>query len=197
MSRVLFITEDKLKENSVIQKNVDSKLLGSIMYTVQDINIQPVLGSGIYNELKNQITNSSIVTKVNAGELYWSAYTEEQIIYITGNTVTELNRTLLNEYIIPALIKYVEAESCINLNFKITNANVNTPTPEHAQAVGIDDAFRLRTHFKDIAEWYATRLTEYLCENSTSYPLYHSPGTGSDIIHPTKDNYNCGLYLGD
>jgi hypothetical protein len=166
--RVLFISEDRLKENSVIQKNVDTKLLTSVILQVQDINIQTTLGSGIYNEIKTQIQ---------------------------ANTVTALNRTLLDEYIIPALIKYVESESCINLNFKITNANVNTPTPEHVQVIGIDEAFKLRAYFKDIAEWYATRLKEYLCENSTSYPLYNSPGAGTDVIHPIKENYNSGIYL--
>jgi sorbitol-specific phosphotransferase system component IIC len=58
------------------------------------------------------------------------------------------------------------------------------------------DLLKLEERFKDNAEWYSQRITNYLLENSTLYPLYLSPGNGIDTIIPKKTMYSSGMYLG-
>ena len=77
MSVALFISEKYLKENSIISENVDFKQLKPEIIAIQDIYIEPLLGTGLYREIKAQI--------------------------IAG-TVSSANQTLLDTMISPCLM---------------------------------------------------------------------------------------------
>ena len=48
---------------------------------------------------------------------------------------------------------------------------------------------------KNDAEWYSERITRYLMENRTDYPLFNSPPSALDTIYPNGTNYNTGMAL--
>jgi hypothetical protein len=169
MEIALFLDEDYIKEMSFLDENVDVKLLGSVIMEAQDIHIHPLIGSGLYNEIKAQI--------------------------IAG-TLTALNTTLLNDYLAKSLKWWVFHEGIDVLNFKFTNKSVMKRTSESGNAVEVSDIKRLSEKFKNKAEWYDKRVVEYLCENDGSYPLYNNPGTTADTIHPKRNAFTSGLYLG-
>lgn len=169
-ANILFISEQVLKDRSLLQDNVDPKLIKPTIKQAQDMYIEPILGTGIYRELQEQIAN---------------------------NNVSVLNKTLLDNYITDCLCWFVASEMVMSLGYKLTNKNVLKKTSENSETASISDLFDLMNYYKNKGEWYAQRITNYLCENNTDYPLYDNPGTGVDIIHPNNTSYSTGMYLGD
>ena len=50
MSRVLFISESYVKDNTVLDENVDAKLLRNVIEDVQRIKFEQYLGTDLYND---------------------------------------------------------------------------------------------------------------------------------------------------
>ena len=167
---VIFISEQALKDSSIINENVDMKLLLPTIKLAQEKYVLPILGTALYNELKTQITNA---------------------------TLTVLNETLLDDYIQPCLIWWIMAESPMPLTYKFMNKSVATRSSENANAASLNDLLKLEERFKDNAQWYSQRVANYLLENSTQYPLYLNPGNGIDTIIPKKSVYSTGMFLGN
>jgi len=166
---ILFITEAHIKEVSIIDENIDAKLIMNAIREAQDINIHPILGTGLYNELK---------TQVNAG------------------TVTALNVTLLDDYIKWALIYWTLYQGVDIFTYKIRNKGIYKQSSENSTSLDLEETRRLMDAFRNKAEWYSERITKYLLENQTSYPLYINPGNTVDTIHPKRNNYTTDWYLG-
>jgi hypothetical protein len=165
---VYFISAAKCKELAGINGNTDDFLITPMIADNQRVYIEAVLGTALYDELITQVEN---------------------------NTVTVLNATLLDEYVIPCLVNYVKSDAAVNLNFKLTNKAVTSKNSENSTPVTKDESIYLMQHWKNRAEYYAERITKYLHENRTSYPLFYLPGTGFDTVHPNGINYTVGIPL--
>jgi hypothetical protein len=166
---VIFISEQALKDNSIINENVDMKVLLPVIKLAQEKFMLPILGTGLYNEIKAQVS---------------------------AVTVSVLNKTLLDDYIQPALIWWIMAEAPMPLTYKFMNKSVATRSSENASPASLNDLLKLEERFKDNAQWYSQRITNYLLANHTLYPLYLSPGNTIDTIIPKKTMYSTGMYLG-
>ena len=169
-TNILFISEQYIKDTSYIDENVDAKLLRSNILETQDVRTLPKLGTALYNELKTQI---------NAG------------------TLTTLNRTLLDTYISPALKYWVLHDGAYILQYKVMNKGIVTRSSENAENIGTGELDRLMDFFKDRAEFYDDRLSSYLLQNSSSYPLFNNSGNGLDDISANTNSYTQGWYLGE
>lgn len=169
-ANILFISEQTLKDRSLLQDNVDPKLIKPTIKMAQDMYIEPILGTGLYRELQEQIADDDLSVE---------------------------NKTLLDNYITDCLCWYVQAEMVMSLGFKFTNKNVLRKTSENSDVPSISELFDLEERTKNKAEWYAQRITNFLCEYNEDYPLYDNPGNGLDIIHPNSTSYTAGMYLGD
>lgn len=169
MALVLFIDEQTLKDYSIISDNVDFKQLRPEIISIQDLYIQDIIGSGIYNELKTQVTN---------------------------NTVTALNQTLLNDYIQPCLIWRIMAESPLAISFKYANKGVVNKTGDNSVMPTMPDMANIIGKYQDRSENYAEKLVNYLIENSDDYPLYTNPGSGVDTVYPRRRTYTTSFAMG-
>ena len=169
MANVIFISETYIKDSSYIDENVDVKLIRNNILETQDIRIRSIIGTGLYDELKTQIT---------------------------ANTKTALNITLLSTYIAPALKYWVLHDSALIFTFKIMNKSIVKRTSENTETIQTTDLDRLMNFFKTRAEYYSDRVTRYLIENETSFPLYTNAGSGVDTVFPKRNNFTQGLYLG-
>lgn len=169
MANVIFISEQYIKDSSYIDENVDVKLLRNSILETQEIRIRGIVGTALYDELCTQITAS---------------------------TKTTLNNTLLNSYIKPALKYWVLLDSALILTFKVMNKSIVKRTSENTETIQVTDLDRLMNFFKGRAEYYSERITKYLIENESSYPLFTNAGDGVDTEHPKYNNYTQGLYLG-
>lgn len=171
MANVLFISESTLKDRTYISDNVDVKYLRETILYCQDVHIQRLIGTALYDLLKTQITNS---------------------------TLTSVNTTLLNDYIHNVLIWRVSAESAYWSSNKLMNKGVMQQSSENSQMASDRTIANLESKANDKAEYYEQRLVNYLCQNETLYPTYTNPGTGVDTILPKRGNvFTSPIFLGN
>lgn len=166
--RGLFISEKYIKENSAIDENVDFKKINPTVWQCQIQHLQNLLGTKLYEDL---------VSKVVAG------------------TIAGDDETLIQDYISDALLYWVMYEVQIPLLYEFRNKNVSKKSSDNAQPIGTKELSRIENRFKDKAEFFSKRLTDYLCANSELYPLY---GTENDIdeVIPQNGKATVSVYLG-
>lgn len=166
----LIITEQFIKDNTQIDENVDIVHIRNTIREAQDIYIHPLLGSGLYNEI---------------------------IAGIVAGSTSSNNQTLIDSgYLAWALTYWTLYEGVDTFTYKFRNKGIQKMSSENSQPISSEETKRLMDGFRNKAEWYSERVTRYLCENETTYPLYTNPGNGSDIIYPKKNNFTTGWFLG-
>ena len=167
----LFLNPTQMKANNFLDENIDEKYIRVAIEVAQQMWIEPIIGSGIYDELQTQI---------NAG------------------TLTALNTTLLTDHIQPAMEYWTLYELVEPLLYKFNNKNIAKKNSDNSSPIELNEAVHLKNKFKNIAEYKTERLRLYLIENETDYPLYLNPGTGTDVINPTGSGLvsGSGFYLG-
>lgn len=143
--KTLMVTVEYLKAYSPINGSVDASLLYPSVYTAQDMHMGAWLGDALYLKLKNDLDNGGP----------------------TGNY-----ETLLDDYVRPALLWYVILEALPALTFKIDNGSIVQRTSEDTSPAGADIMKEMRQNALQKAEYYGTRLGEYLCANSALFPEY-------------------------
>lgn len=165
---VYLISTTYLKDNTPINENVDDKLLKSAIKESQEIYIRDIIGSGLYNEIQDQAFNG---------------------------TLTNNNTTLLDTYIAPCLKYYTLTESMLPMTFKMLNKTVASRNSDNANAITIEEMTLMERRFRDKAEYYANRLKDYLCANTSTYPKYLNAGSTLDTIFPQDVQVFGGIYL--
>jgi len=162
------ITPAFIKATTSIHENTDDRLLTPIIKDCQRLFVEPILGTGLYDEL---------ITQIKAG------------------TLTPLNITLINDYLTDVISNWVLARYIRQGSYKVTNKGTVTMSGDNATITSKSELIELAQIYLDNAEEYAQRTTLYLMENETDYPLYQTPPEGEDIIKPRRDNYETGFIL--
>lgn len=166
------ISEKTLKQNSVINNNVDGLYLLPAIEYAQDAGLQPLLGSKLYNKLMDLVENSEIT-----------------------NTENEDYKLLLDEYIQPYLINKVTAEIQIPLAYKLRNQGVVQQTGENTYVPSLKDVQYVIQDYENKANFYGNRMSDYLHANISKYPEYCSVDSCADMPS-NKNAYNTSIYLG-
>lgn len=165
----IFVTEEYLKQYSIVNDNVDMGVVTPTLIKIQDMYIHPILGTALFEELKTQVG---------------------------AETVTALNATLL-DMVRKCMLRYFESEAAIIFSYRYMNKGVMKKSSDNSQPADLSEVNMLMDKFKNEAEWYAERITKYLMENSNDYPLFDNAGDGIDTISPNITNYTSGIYLGE
>jgi hypothetical protein len=170
MAKVLLVSEQTLKKNSVINNNVDGMYLLPAIEYAQDAGLQPIIGTKLYNKLMDLVEDGSI----------------------TGATDYKL---LLDEYVTPYLINKVTADIQIPLVYKVRNQGVVQQTGENTYAPSLKDLQYVIQNYENKANFYSNRLSDYLKANRSKYTEYCSIDSCADMPS-NKNAYNTGIYLG-
>ena len=145
MATALFISEDYVKQQSIIDENVDVKLIRPTIIDCQNVYLQSVLGTSLFEDLN---------TKIVAG---------------TTNADEDV---LLQKYIAPMLVKYVVVDLSTNLLFRYRNKNVSKANSDNSQPIDFREMEYLMSSWRNKAEFLKQRLIDYLCANSSKFPEY-------------------------
>lgn len=165
-----FFDETFLIENTTIDDNVDPKYLRMAMRIAQEVKIQSVLGSSLYKDLMAEFeADPTLNMKPNY-------------------------KTLVDDYIQQAFLWCVLVELPALLNFKLTNIAVVKKDGDNSTSVDRDDLTYIINRASTNAEWYLTRLKEYICANETLFPKYNT-GNLLDEIHPDNRTSSSPMYL--
>lgn len=168
MNRVLLIGTALLKKMTPIENNVDDSILSPYIFKAQETHIHQVLGTDLYERIKDDLVCRSL----------------------TGNY-----RKLYDEYIVPATIEWTFYEVMPFIQIKLTNKSVGRGSADYFNEGDLNDLKYLRNSVRDLGEFYSTRTTNYLKQNSHLFKEYMT-NTGLDKIIPNSSNYFSGVYLG-
>jgi len=167
---VLFISEDKLKDSTAINLNVDVNLLLPYVRQAQKLYVETKLGTDLNQKLKDLIVAGTLSLPANA------AY-----------------KTLIDDYIGDMLPNWAFYHAIPFLRFKIENGNIYSKTSETGNSLSTGEAQHLREEVRNTAEYYTERLRDYICNNNSLFPEYNT-NTGADV-DPDRNAYYNGMNL--
>lgn len=170
--RIYFLTVQRLKEKTPVNFNVEPQLITMSIDDAQEINIQQAVGTVLYKKLETLIENGTI-----------------------GETENAKYKTLLDDLIEPALIRWALVEILYFIRMKIQNKSVASENSDNSTPVDMKDLYSLKGSIKNKAEFYTERLINFLVANSSDYPEY-SDNSDCDEIKPSKTQYSSGIVLG-
>jgi len=118
------------------------------------------------------------------------------ITQVIAGTLSANNTTLMQTYIQPAIIQWMYFELPMVLAFKFMNKGMDRRSSTESTAMSEREMTRLMDKSRDDAEWYTERITRYLQENHTLFPLFDNPPVAIDTIYPANSAYQTGMVLG-
>jgi hypothetical protein len=163
----LMIDDTYLKDNSPLGKSIDVDEIYPFVEQAQDIHIQDVMGTPLYNELSWVIYSSGTFSAIQLDAVniaskalcYWSVYMALPHLYL-----------------------------------RIRNAGVVKANSEDTVNSDLTEMKYLKEEMSNLAEFWNQRLINFLCDNSSSFPLYNA---ASDDIYPSTKAYDSDIYLED
>lgn len=140
------LSVENLKKKGLIHQNTDSKILGTAIIRVQDMVIQPALGSILFRALLLRVENTSWTT----------AY-----------------RTLMDDYVTPAMVSAVDYKASLLQKEKITNKTTGHISDENQTTATKAELISFRSELQSDADFYLERLIGFLKDDcGDDYPEY-------------------------
>ena len=166
----LFITRNDIIKNTPLGGAIDADALLPFVRTAQEKYLLNLLGTVLYNKLQDDIE--------------------------AGTPFTGIYQTLVSEYVKPTLIWY----SCVEyipfsaISFKSNGAVKHIS--EQSVSPGKNEVDYLLSKALNNAEYYATRIQDYLLANSSNIPEYlESVGNATQIYPDQSNQYFGGIQL--
>jgi hypothetical protein len=168
---ILLISDDMIKDRTVIHGNIDPQLIYPDIKVAQDMYILPLLGSALYNKIQAEIE---------------------------AGTLSGDYKTLLDKYVVDALIYYTLTDLPQTLSYQFWNKGVIRKQGDNTQLPTMSELIDVSNKYKQRAEFYANRCRLYLRQYAaTLFPEYLNPGSGIDDMRPEHKAYTMPIYLGD
>ena len=162
----LFITRNDIIKNTPLQGAVDADRLLPFIRTAQEKYILNLLGTVLYNKLQDDVESQTPFTGY----------------YLT----------LMEEYVKPTLIWYACVEYIPFSATQFKSEGAVKYKSEQSEAVSKSEIDYLGQKAQDNAEWYATRLQDYLIAYSTQIPEFLESVGNSTQIYPDQSNQYFG-----
>lgn len=147
MAKVLLISEDKIKTLSGLDDNIWGKKLLPAIREAQEIGLQGIIGSCMYERLCSMVEDGSIMDN-------------ENIAY----------KSLLDNQIQYYLLYKVISDLIPIIGVKLGNIGVVLSNDDHIQNLTEDERSRVDTYYTYRADFYCKRLQQYLLTNKELYP---------------------------
>ena len=161
--RVKFISTTYLKENTVIEDNVDDNKLVPFIYSSQETTIQQSLGTTFYRHLQDAVIN---------------------------NTLNNDEENFLRDYIQPCLCQFTFYEAYPFLNYKATNKAISKESSEYSQASDLDEVKYMRNSIYNLAQFYLKRMNKFLQDYPSMFPQYQNPGSRVNLQKSGKSYFS-------
>lgn len=145
MTTTLLISEAKLRQFTDINDNLDSALIKNGVREAQDIELQRILGTKLYDQV---------------------------LSYVDSGTVPAAYQTLIDDYIQDFLLYAAYYEVLEAIYIRPRNNGLLTPQGgENSSSVDRSMYDVKRQSVKNKKEFYAEILVNYLIENQQTFPL--------------------------
>lgn len=172
MARVRFLTAQYIKDNSIINDNMDNKYLNTAIDLAMDKNLRQLIGTAFYDDLISEAqTANGVITS------------------LPTNYQTLIQLQIFKDFLLWSVI----AGGALYMTYKFQNKGIAKKSSDNAQPVENYDLDKLTDEAKNNAEFYGERLLYYLNQNSETYPLITQCGD----IDPPATAYKSPVYTGD
>ena len=164
MAKALFITQRDVKRFTGANGAIDTDKLLNWIEMAQEIDIQRLLGTKLYDKISADIEASP-------------------------QTLTGDYLTLVETYIKPTLIHYAMMYALPYLSVTIANGGVYRNNPENATALSGDEINELVDKERDAAQYYSQRMIDFLNFNASAmFPEYYT-NKNEDINPDYSDDF--------
>jgi hypothetical protein len=170
MAYILFISEEKLKDETTIGLSVSPELLLPYIKKAQKLYVETKLGTNLTDKIKDLIVAGTV-----------------------NNAGNEAYATLLNDYIGEMLPGFALYMAIPFLRFKIEDGNIYSKTSETGTSLSTEEAQHLRSEVLNTSEYYMERMIEYITNNTSSFPEY-STNSGADVS-PDRNSFYSNMNL--
>jgi hypothetical protein len=162
MASEIYITTEDLKGATVIQNNIEPKLLAPYIVIAQDIHLDSLLGTSLVTVFKadlNEVSDSIEATTQRFIDL---------LVYVKD-----------------AMFYCVAAEATSFLAVRITNKGINNRFSEFTAVASQEQVKDIKSQFRNYSEHYKAALKCYLEDNKSTYPEYKD----EDCIEDCKKDF--------
>ena len=165
MSITLFVSEEYMKNNLPISRNLDNKDIQPNIQMSQELYTQDILGTNFYEYLMD--------------------------VY-SGGTLNANETILVRDYIKPQVAYRALSLALPFLQYSIKNKGSQTQFEDFSNTTDFTSFKFLLSKVDDRSEFYEKRMVKYLCENGNLFPEYQTDN--SDIFPPNNSNgFSSGL----
>lgn len=157
-----------VKELSYVHENVENELVRKVLKRSQDMYIEPIVGTDLYDRLLDGVGNNNL-------------------------TANEL--ILVNDYIIMVLVISVELRLSDAGTTEIRNIGTGIAREQSFEANDPNRMERTKDMtYKDLT-FYKNRLKRYLCENHLLYPLFDSSNLNGIKPEGKANSYSQNFFI--
>ena len=173
MAFTYIIKTDTYLRETTVNANVDTQLILPAIKRVQRNIILPILGTALYNDLLSTIDSDPD---------------------LSGNAEY---KTLVDDYLTPTIVEFVNAELPPDLTFKFTNKSISKKNSENSQPIDLQEMRNIIQRATYRGQLEGEKVIKYLCANcNTLFPLYRTPGNTIDTVFPRSTMFSTGMNLG-
>lgn len=166
-AEVLFVNPDYMKRLTQLNGGVEDSVMVPAIILAQDKYLQQYLGTDLLNKLKSDIS---------------------------GGTLTGVYETLLDTYVRKVTVWWAMVEMLPNLYVKLDNGGLVIRSAENTVNISDADLHREVENARQNAQFYTSRLVDYLCYNQSSFPEYTS-NTSPDMFPESTVYYQNGMTI--
>lgn len=172
MATVLLISETKLKNFTTINQNIDMALLTSCIYMAQELGLQTLIGTKGYDYYTNLVKQ----------------------VQLSGATMSQPDRIMLDDYIAPYLIHRAYYEAMPEIFARKMNKAIVVGNTEQGSSVDLKGMAYLRDIEQGRYEFYAQRMQDRIRSYSNEYPWYYNY-SDKDGMPNSKQTYFSGIHI--
>jgi len=158
MTNTLLVSEKHIKNYSIIEHNVDGKVLKPVLINVQETQLKAILGKELYQDVIDAVNTS-----------------QNDSIPI-ADTVKEM----LDDYIVPFLVFAALADFIVINNYKLSNKGLMKLNDNGATTATAQELEYVKNYYDNYLSTYKNNLIQYLKDRNLSIR-----GTDKDITSPS------------
>lgn len=145
-NKILLISEETLKKQSVLGSNLDGVYLYPSICLAQDLDLTNILGPALVKKLCDLVENGNIPATY---------------------------KFLLDNYVTNYLVWAVSCNLVPIINYKLQNAGVSVNNDTQRSTLDFNNSKALQRQLQNYADAYATKMKHYLIHNTDKFPEYN------------------------
>lgn len=161
MATALFITNNDLVRNTMIDGSVDINKFIQFLKLAQEIHIQNYLGSKLYDKISADIIAGSL---------------------------TNPYLFLVDEYIKPMLVHFAMVDYLPFAAYTVANGGIYKHRSENSELVTKEEVDYLVEKHRGFAQFYTRRFIDYMTYHQAEFPEYNT-ATNEDMYPDKMSNF--------